>query len=231
MIDSRAKPSESSSAQDRNCCVVAPTGERFDGRPAGVALKRLIDIAGSAALILLTSPLLLLIALLVKLQDGGPILYRRRVVGHRGEFDAYKFRSMRTDADAFLLANAALRAEFERNFKLKSDPRVTSLGALLRKYSFDELPQLFNVIRGQMSLVGPRMITPAELQKYGPYQGRLLTVKPGLTGYWQVHGRQETSYHDRVAMDMFYIDHWSIALDLKILLYTPLKVVRGEGAY
>jgi lipopolysaccharide/colanic/teichoic acid biosynthesis glycosyltransferase len=135
------------------------------------------------------------------------------------------------EADAMLAADARLHMAFTQQFKLKSDPRVTRLGAWLRKYSFDELPQLFNVLRGQMSLVGPRMITAPELQKYGPYQQLLLTVKPGLTGYWQVRGRQEVSYAERVRMDVYYITHWSLGLDLVILLKTPSRVMLGEGAY
>src|SRR5262249_88316 len=149
-------------------------------------------------------------ALAVKLQDGGPAIYRRRVIGPSGEFDAYKFRSMRTDADSALAKNPALRREFERNFKLISDPRVTRIGAWLRRVSLDELPQLVNVLKGEMSLVGPRMITGPELAKYGDSGTLLLTVKPGLTGYWQVYGRQAVAYEERVQMDIFYIENWSL---------------------
>jgi lipopolysaccharide/colanic/teichoic acid biosynthesis glycosyltransferase len=114
---------------------------------------------------------------------------------------------------------------------LKRDPRVTRLGAVLRKFSLDELPQLFNVIRGQMSLVGPRMITAPELEKYGEHKALLLSVKPGLTGYWQVHGRQEVSYAERVRMDVDYIRNWSLRTDMELLLLTPWRVIRGRGAY
>lgn len=194
-------------------------------------LKRCMDAAGSAFLILVLSPLFALLAILVLLDDGRPVFYRRRVVGREGSFDAFKFRTMRRDADAILQANPALRAEFEQNFKLKNDPRITRTGSQLRKLSLDELPQLFNILAGQMSFVGPRMITSAELEKYGPHKALLLTVKPGLTGYWQINGRQEVSYEERVRMDVHYIQHWSLALDLKILMYTPFKVLRREGAY
>jgi len=153
------------------------------------ALKRVIDIVGSSLMILLFSPLILLVWLLILVIDGGPVIYRRRVVGTGGEFDAFKFRTMNRDADATLASDPRLRAAFSQNFKLKRDPRVTRLGFWLRKYSADELPQLWNVFQGQMSLVGPRMITTTELQKYGPYQELLRTVKPGLTGYWQVRYR------------------------------------------
>jgi lipopolysaccharide/colanic/teichoic acid biosynthesis glycosyltransferase len=168
---------------------------------------------------------------LVKFQDGGPILYRRRVVGPKGEFDAFKLRSMRVDADEILERNSSLREEFKVNFKLKDDPRITPVGAILRKASLDELPQLWNVLRGEMSLVGPRMITPAELEKYGAAGWIFGCVKPGLTGYWQIQGRQEVSYDRRVEMDLFYVNNWSLARDCKILMKTPIRVVRGSGAY
>lgn len=194
-------------------------------------LKRMIDIVGSSILVILFFPLFVGIALLIRIREGSPVFYRRRVVGQRGAFDAYKFRTMIPDADARLASDPLLCSEYAQQFKLKSDPRVTPLGAWLRKYSLDELPQLFNVLQGQMSLVGPRMITAPELEKYGPYQQLLLTVKPGLTGYWQVQGRQDVSYADRVRMDVYYITHWSLGLDLLILLKTPSRVMVGEGAY
>jgi len=196
-----------------------------------LVLKRTLDICGSLALLILLSPLLLFIAGLILLTDGRPIIHRRRVVGRTGEFDAYKFRTMRRDADRLLVEDEQLRAAFDGNFKLKRDPRITQLGRFLRKFSLDELPQLFNVLRGQMSLVGPRMITAPELSKYGEYQELLLTVKPGLTGFWQVHGRQEVSYSERVRMDIQYILSWSLKKDIELLLRTPWQVLRGRGAY
>jgi lipopolysaccharide/colanic/teichoic acid biosynthesis glycosyltransferase len=192
--------------------------------------KRMFDFTTAAVGLILLSPLFVLLALLIKLQDGGPILHRRRVIGIRGSFDAFKFRSMRTDADAVLQTDSMMQQNFQRNFKLKDDPRITPIGAKLRKYSLDELPQLVNVLRGQMSLVGPRMITSAELPKYGKYQQLLVSVKPGLTGYWQVNGRQNVGYSRRVKMDMYYIQNWSLRLDLRIVLKTPLVVLKGNGA-
>jgi lipopolysaccharide/colanic/teichoic acid biosynthesis glycosyltransferase len=194
-------------------------------------LKRALDVVASAAVLIMLSPLIGILGVLVKFQDGGPVFYRRRVVGPKGEFDAFKLRSMRVDADEILERNSSLREEFEVNFKLKDDPRITPVGAILRKASLDELPQLWNVLRGEMSLVGPRMITPAELEKYGAAGWIFRCVKPGLTGYWQIQGRQEVSYDRRVEMDLFYVNHWSMALDLKILMKTPIRVVRGSGAY
>ena len=186
---------------------------------------------GACLLIVLLSPVFIVISLLVVLNDGWPVVYRRRVIGQAGEFDAFKFRTMVRDADSVLAANPDLNAEFERNFKLKDDPRVTRVGAFLRKLSLDELPQLLNVVRGQMSLVGPRMITAPELHKYGPYKQLLLSVKPGLTGYWQVCGRQNVSYEERVRMDLHYIGTWSLSMDMRILLETPVKALKREGAF
>jgi lipopolysaccharide/colanic/teichoic acid biosynthesis glycosyltransferase len=182
-------------------------------------------------MIVLLTPVLVIVGALVALEGGWPIIYRRQVAGTNGEFDAFKFRTMRRDADVILASDHALKAEFEQNFKLKNDPRLTRLGAFLRRSSLDELPQLFNVLKGQMSLVGPRMKTAAELERYGHYKELLRTVKPGITGYWQVHGRQDTSYDDRIRMDMHYIQNWSLGMDLRILIKTPMKVLRKEGAY
>lgn len=194
-------------------------------------IKRTLDLVIAAILLGISAPILATIALLVKLHDGGPILYRRRVVGRNGNFDAYKFRSMRVDADAVLANDPALLRQFETNVKLVADPRVTAVGAFLRKFSLDELPQLVNVVMGQMSLVGPRMISPPELERYGEAQALLLSVRPGLTGYWQVYGRQRVDYAERVRMDVFYIQNWSLTLDLKLLLLTPMRVLKGTGAY
>jgi lipopolysaccharide/colanic/teichoic acid biosynthesis glycosyltransferase len=204
---------------------------RFPARPLwAVALKRTSDLLGAVLGLVLLLPILVVVSVLVKIEDGGPVIYRRRVVGANGTFDAFKFRSMRPGAEGMLVADEALRAAFEENFKLKDDPRITRLGKLLRKYSLDEIPQLFNVLLGQMSLVGPRMVTVPELEKYGEGRHLLLTVKPGLTGYWQVNGRQNVGYSQRIEMDMYYIRCWSTGLDLRILLRTPQKVWKAEGA-
>lgn len=195
------------------------------------ALKRTLDLLGSGLLLLLLSPVIALVAIVIKLYDGGPVIHRRRVVGPKGEFDALKLRSMRVDADEILDRDPALRVEYEQNFKLKNDPRITPVGRAIRKFSLDELPQLVNVFRGQMSLVGPRMITPAELEKFEGAGWIFDHVKPGMTGYWQVYGRQEVSYARRVEMELYYVEHWSLLLDFKILLTTPFTVLRGSGAY
>jgi lipopolysaccharide/colanic/teichoic acid biosynthesis glycosyltransferase len=193
------------------------------------ALKRSIDLTGGTVLLLLSAPLIGLLALRIKLHDGRPAWFRRRVVGPKGEFDAFKLRTMRVDADDILRSDNRLRREFEVNYKLKSDPRITTVGASLRRSGLDELPQLWNVIKGQMSLVGPRMITPAELQRYGDAGWIFSLMKPGVTGYWQVQGDPSAGYDRRIAMDLFYAENWSLLFDLKILIRTPARVLRGSG--
>jgi lipopolysaccharide/colanic/teichoic acid biosynthesis glycosyltransferase len=221
------------SLQRSSPLMIAPATSLLSGgrNVFAYVVKRCIDFIGATVLITLLLPVFVLIAALVYFEDGAPIIHRRRVLGQKGEFDAFKFRTMRRDADALLVRDPLLWAEYQRNFKLVNDPRVTRFGALLRKLSIDELPQLFNVVIGQMSLVGPRMITPAELEKYGPHKRLLLSCKPGLTGYWQVCGRQTVSYDERVRMDVYYLQNWSLGMDLVLLLRTPLKVLNMEGAF
>jgi lipopolysaccharide/colanic/teichoic acid biosynthesis glycosyltransferase len=194
--------------------------------------KNIVEPPLALLILALASPLLLIIAAAIKLTSPGPVIYRRRVAGRHGrEFDAFKFRTMVTDAEKVLDSDASLKQKFMVNYKLQDDPRVTQLGRFLRKYSVDELPQLLNVIRGEMWLIGPRMVTPAELDRYGAHRSKLMTVKPGMTGLWQVSGRQTTSYEERVELDMRYIDQWSAWLDVSILLRTIGAVFRAEGAY
>lgn len=195
------------------------------------AVKYALDFVGAAALLLLLSPLFLLIALCIMLDDGRPVFFRRRVVGQSGEFDAFKFRTMVVDAEAVLESDPTLRKEYEQTFKLKKDPRITRVGAWLRKYSLDELPQLLNVTCGEMSLIGPRMSTREELERCGRYRDLILKVMPGITGYWQVNGRQNVSFEEHVAMDVYYVENWSLWMDFVILLKTPIEVIRGKGAY
>ena len=194
--------------------------------------KRLIDVVGAAVGLLLVWPMLVLCAVLIKLDSPGPVIYRRQRLdrGGRKAF-AYKLRTMMADADCYLEEHPELRAAFEVNFKLKADPRVTRVGKWLRILSLDELPQLVNVLRGEMSLVGPRMVSPSEADKYGNQIDKLLSVRPGITGLWQVSGRQEVDYDQRVRLDMEYIDRRSLWLDLKIILITIPTVIARRGAY
>lgn len=207
--------------------------DRLRLSPAQTLVKTSLDYCVAAATLLLLSPLLVIIAALIKATSKGPVIHRRRVLGVGGkQFDAFKFRTMFADADALLAQNDHLRTQLSNGRKLKCDPRVTPVGAILRRYSLDELPQLFNVLLGQMSLVGPRMITLPEAQMYGRYKSNLLTVKPGITGLWQVSGRSDLSYEERVRLDMHYIRRYSVWLDLQILfVQTPVAVVTGRGAY
>jgi len=195
-------------------------------------LKIIMDYTIS---ILLFFPLLLVMAVIgvaIKLDSPGPVLHRRRVLGVNGQpFYALKFRTMFVNGDQILAAHPELQADLAQNHKLKNDPRVTRVGALLRKTSFDELPQIFNVLAGQMSIVGPRMISPQEIDEYSQWDINLLTVKPGMTGLWQVSGRSDVSYKERVRLDMYYIRNYSIWLDLEILLRTIPTVLKRRGAY
>jgi lipopolysaccharide/colanic/teichoic acid biosynthesis glycosyltransferase len=192
-------------------------------------LKRSVDLVGASILLVLSLPLIFILAMRIKIHDAGPAFFRRRVVGPKGEFDAFKLRTMCVDADEVLQSNAFLRRQFEVNFKLKDDPRITSVGVKLRSSGLDELPQLWNVLKGEMSLVGPRIITPMELKKYNDAAWIFSEMKPGLTGYWQVNGNQLAGYDRRVEMDLFYAEHWSLLFDLKILIKTPARVLRGSG--
>jgi lipopolysaccharide/colanic/teichoic acid biosynthesis glycosyltransferase len=192
-------------------------------------LKRAIDVIGASLLLVFSAPVVSILALRIKLHDGGPGFFRRRVVGPKGEFDAFKLRTMRVDADEVLQSDALLRRRFEVNFKLKDDPRITAVGASLRRTGLDELPQLWNVLKVEMSLVGPRMITPIELKKYRDAAWIFSEMKPGLTGYWQTNGNQQAGYQRRVEMDLFYAENWSLVFDLKILFKTPARVLRGSG--
>lgn len=195
-------------------------------------LKRSMDILVSLAVLTAFSPLLLLLALWIKRDSPGKVFHRRRVVGQRGRvFDAYKLRTMAVNGDEILASRPELLLELNRYGKLKDDPRITRLGRFLRKTSLDEIPQLINVLLGQMSLVGPRMITYQEMIKFGRWQSNLLTVKPGLTGLWQISGRSNLTYDDRVRLDMQYIRNYNIGSDLQILFQTLPVVLRGTGAY
>jgi exopolysaccharide biosynthesis polyprenyl glycosylphosphotransferase len=193
--------------------------------------KQGIDRIGALVGLLLLSPLLLLLALVVFLDSGGPIIHRRRVVGAgRQPFDAFKFRTMHRNAETLL--SDEQREELRREGKLRGrDPRITRVGSFLRRASLDELPQLFNVLLGQMSLVGPRMLTEAELNHFGRWQHNLLTVRPGLTGLWQISGRSNLSYEERVRLDMHYIRNYSVWLDLHIIVRTLPALISGRGAY
>jgi Undecaprenyl-phosphate galactose phosphotransferase WbaP len=197
--------------------------------------KRTFDIVGALFLSLLFSPLIVIIVTLIRI-EGEPILFRHKRIGRNGQmFHCIKFRTMVRDAEEVLRhllhEHPELRDEWTQNHKLRNDPRVSKVGRVLRLTSLDELPQLWNVLCGDMSLVGPRPVVRAELLRYGRCASKYLAVKPGLTGLWQVKGRNDTTYRRRVAMDKFYIDNQSVLLDIYILAATPVAVLRRNGAY
>lgn len=201
-------------------------------RGLALYLKKLFDKLLAAFGLLCLLPLFAVVGILIKLDSKGPIFYAQQRVGKDGRiFKMYKFRSMVQDAEE-LQRILEERNEVQGNaFKLKNDPRVTKVGRFIRKYSIDELPQLFNVLKGDMSLIGPRPPLPKEVDRYSDWEWRRLEVTPGITGMWQVSGRSELSFDQWVNLDIYYIENWSLFLDLKILLKTIPVVVKGEGAY
>jgi exopolysaccharide biosynthesis polyprenyl glycosylphosphotransferase len=196
------------------------------------AVKTMLDCLIAVSVLLIFSPFLLLLALLVKMSSPGPIFHKRLVMGLNGKkFHALKFRSMYINGDEILDQHPDLKQELESNYKLKADPRITPIGRFLRKFSLDELPQLINVLKREMSIVGPRMISPEEVALFKQFDMNLLTVLPGITGLWQVSGRSDISYDERVRLDMYYIRNWSLWLDLQLLFQTIPAVLRSRGAY
>jgi Undecaprenyl-phosphate galactose phosphotransferase WbaP len=199
-------------------------------------IKRILDIFLLLIGGILVSPFLLWIVLLVKLSSPGPVLYSQERIGKNGKhFKAYKFRSMVVDADkklrVLLETDPNAKREWDENHKIKNDPRITKIGKFLRRTSLDEIPQLINIFRGEMSLVGPRPIVDGEIKKYGEYFHKIFSIRPGLTGLWQVSGRSDTDYAERVSLDTYYLQSWSVWLDLWILYKTVGAVFKGRGAY
>lgn len=195
-------------------------------------LKRWLDTLEAAVLFAAAFPVLVLISLLIWSDSSGPVLFTQERVGKDGKpFRLYKFRTMVVTAAEELDQNPELKQEYQDTFKIKNDPRVTTIGEFLRRTSLDELPQLFNVIRGEMSLVGPRPLLGPELTVYGAYRRELLSVKPGLTGLWQVLGRSDTGWPEHVRMDLAYVAHRSLGVDISILCATLPAVLSGRGAY
>ena len=212
-----------------------PLAEPAQASRAGRA-KRAGDLAAALALLVFCAPLMLTIALAIKVQDGGPVLFRHTRCGRNGaSFGLWKFRTMRLDAaerlSALLEDDPEAEAEWVRTRKLRRDPRVTRLGRLLRKSSLDELPQLVNVITGEMSVVGPRPVMADELAGYGTARAAYEAVRPGVTGLWQVSGRNDLGFDARVALDAAYVRDWSLTRDAVILARTVPVVLTARGAY
>jgi len=207
----------------------------ISSRPVRDGLKRIFDVFGAVCLAALFLPLIVPIVVLLRI-DGGQIIFRHRRIGRDGRaFDCLKFRSMVPEADKalrdLLERHPELKAEWLQCHKLKNDPRITAVGVFLRRTSLDELPQLWNVLRGDMSLVGPRPVVREELLRYGRCAAIYLSSRPGVTGLWQVNGRNDTNYRQRVVLDVYYIRRQSLLLDLYILVKTARVVVGGSGAY
>jgi len=212
----------------------------------GRIIKRLMDIIGSLMALIIFSPILIIVILLVKISSNGPLLYKHKRLGRFGKnFYLYKFRTMKIEycrGDGYggkqaeeyfqkLMSDPDKKEEFTKDFKLKDDPRVTSIGTFLRKTSLDELPQLINVLKGEMSLVGPRPVVEEEIEKYGSNKQQRLILKPGMTGLWQISGRNDLTYSERAKLDIYYIENWSLFLDIKILFKTLLVFFKVKSAY
>jgi len=203
--------------------------------PLGGLLKRIMDLVIASTALVMAAPVMIVVALLIRMTAGGPAVFSHSRVGFGGKpFNCYKFRSMVANSEevlkAYLEANPDLSMEWEETHKIRNDPRVTLLGWMLRKSSLDELPQLFNIIRGDMSCVGPRPIVKDELNRYGDHLGEYLRTRPGLTGLWQVSGRSSMDYASRVALDSQYVRNWSVWLDVVILFRTIFAVMRFDRA-
>ena len=199
-------------------------------------VKRIMDLFVSFVVMLVLAPVMLVIMAMVRFTSPGPIFFSHRRIAKNGAFfSMWKFRTMCVDSaevlERYLAQHPAARAEWNLTHKLKNDPRITSIGLFLRRYSLDELPQIWNVVTGRMSIVGPRPIVAAEVEKYGEFFDHYCRVKPGVTGLWQVSGRSKVSYPNRVRLDCEYVEQWSLFRDFKILLATAKSVVNQDGAY
>lgn len=225
----RGHPEKGAPAQRERGPVKKPS-------PASSNVKRIMDVVLSLGVLMFALPLIVVFGLLIKLGDGGPIFYYQTRVGRNGrEFRCWKLRTMRQDADERLnelLANDPAAAEEWREFqKLRNDPRITPIGRFLRKTSLDELPQLFNILMGQMSVIGPRPVTEQETRRYGENVEYYKAVRPGVLGLWQVNGRNNLTYERRIQYDVEYVSDWSVGMDIGILLKAIPAVLFGRGAY
>ena len=207
------------------------TSKYVANKPVYDFVKRFADIICSAIAIILLSPFFI-ISIAIKATSKGPVIFVHNRVGKNGKkIGIYKFRSMVMNAEELIKEfTPEQKAEFQKNFKLENDPRITKIGKFLRKTSLDELPQLFNVLKGDLSLVGPRPIIQKETEIYGEYKKMLLSVKPGLTGFWAANGRSDTSYKRRRAMEIYYVKNRSLLFDIKIIFKTVISVFKGDGA-
>lgn len=195
-------------------------------------VKRFLDFTLSLLGLIILSPVFLIISILIKRESDGPIFFKHKRIGKNGkEIYLYKFRSMVPNAEELIKKfTPEQMKEFKENFKLENDPRITKIGKWLRKTSLDELPQLINILKGELSIIGPRPVIEEELEKYGNNKEKFLSVTPGLTGYWAANGRSNTTYEQRMQMELFYVDNISFKIDLKVFIKTILSVLKKEGA-
>lgn len=204
-------------------------------KPIFFFIKRCIDIILSLLGLIILSPVFLLIAILIKKEDHGNVFYKHKRIGHMNkDIYIYKFRSMtnkyKTFDEFYQTLSDEQKQEWDENFKLENDPRITKIGKFIRKTSLDELPQIINILKEDMSIIGPRPVVNDEIEKYGNQKAKFLSIKPGLTGYWAANGRSATTYEDRIKLELYYIDHCSLLLDIKIFFKTILSVLKKEGA-
>ena len=199
-----------------------------------LGVKRVFDVLVVGLALIPCAPIFLIVALLIKIDSRGGVFYKHKRIGKNGKpIYLYKFRSMREGADrelAKLLEDPEIRKEWSENYKIHGDPRVTRVGKILRKTSIDELPQIFNILKGDMSLIGPRPLVEDELRKYGKNRDKFLSVTPGVTGWWACNGRSATSYEDRMALELYYVDHQGLWLDIQTIWKTTWAVLKGHGA-
>lgn len=211
--------------------VISLYNEVIEERKIYLGVKRLFDIFCSILGLIVGLPISVIIALAIKLEDGGPVFYKHQRVGKgRKSIYLYKFRSMVTNSQEILENfTKEQREEFEKNFKLENDPRITKVGSFIRKTSLDELPQILNILKGDMSVIGPRPVVWKELSKFGDKKDKLLSIKPGLTGWWACNGRSDTTYEERVDLEIYYVNNMSLILDIKCFFKTILAVLRKKG--
>lgn len=197
-----------------------------------IKIKRVIDVILASVALILLSPLFVIIAIAIKIDSKGPVFFAHKRIGKNGKIiNLYKFRSMVINAEELIKSfTPEQMREYKENYKLTNDPRITKVGKFLRKTSLDELPQLINIINGDLSIIGPRPVVADELEKYGVNKDKFLSVTPGLTGYWAANGRSNTTYEQRMKMELYYIDNLSLKMDIKVFFKTILSVVKKEGA-
>lgn len=212
--------------------AAAPNTHSVKPKPIYDFVKRVFDIVWSLIGLIVLSPVFIILSILVKTTSEGPVFFAHKRVGKGGKtIKIYKFRSMVTNAEELIKQfTPEQKAEYEKNFKLENDPRITKIGNFMRKTSLDELPQLINILKGDISIVGPRPVMDVETKIYGNYRNMLLSVKPGLTGFWAANGRSHTTYTRRRAMEIYYVKNRSVLLDLKIIFKTFISVFKREGA-